>query len=360
MENNENKQDLSLFTLENILGGNTDIVPEEVEIDENEDSTDDVDTTEDDSSDDKSSNPDEGNNDDKNEDSSTDDEDESLKPFYDALNKELGIEDFKFDEVEEGIPGLMNYLKDIVHGTVDQEVESIKSMGDGLVGDLYDYLRNGGKVEEFKKTFLEPTPFSSLDIEDNENNQKAVLKAFLESQDYDKEEIADKLESYESAGILEKEAKSAQRKLIKIEEVNKQNFLKNQETAAKQREAQVQEYWTDIKNTITNSKEIGGFPIADKDKAAFYDYMSKPGKDGLTALQKLYMDKEASLRLAYAAFKDFKFENVVKKAKTETVKDVKKAITRFTDTNAKASKSSQYDIKTNNKPDFQNFVLPIH
>jgi hypothetical protein len=108
MENNENKQDLSLFTLENILGGNTDIVPEEVETNENEESTEDVDTTEEDSTEDNSSNPDEGNNDDNTEDNSTDDEDESLKPFYDALNKELGIDDFKFDEVEEGIPGLMN------------------------------------------------------------------------------------------------------------------------------------------------------------------------------------------------------------------------------------------------------------
>lgn len=356
---NENKTDFSLFTIENILSGTTDIPPvDDTEDDDVAATTDDVDTSSDsvdnatdDTDTDTVTSTDDTDDLDSNDDSS------DLKPFYEALNKELGVNEFDYDKVDEGIPGLMGYLKDVVTSSVESELENIKEMGNGLVGNLYEYLRNGGKPEEFVKTFLETPDMSKLDLAD-ESNQKAVLKAYLESQDFDKDEIDDKLESYDAAGILEKEAKSAQRKLEKIETARKEQFLAAQQQAAEQRKAQVDAYWNDIKETIDKADTIGGFPIDDKDRDAFFNYMAKPGKDGLTELQKLYNDKEQSLKLAYAAFKNFKFENVVKKAKTEAVKDVKKAITRFTDTNAKP-KGSQYDVKTN-KTNFKDFVLPIH
>lgn len=290
-----------------------------------------------------------------------------ILPFYEALNKELGIDDeIDPSKIEEGVPGILGYLKELTQNTLEAEREERRALGDGLIGELEDFLEAGGKPEDFKKTYFEQPDYSSLDISGEENvaNQKAVIKALLEADGEEAEDINDRLETYENAGILEKEAKSAVKKLDKLNEVKKTKLIEEQKLQHQERLKQIENYWNTVETSIKTSKDIGGLPLPDNKKEAFIKYLRERGKDGLTQHErKLKSDAQASMKMAYASFLDFNFDSLKNTAKTEAVKEVRKAISRFTDTTSKvANKAKNIEEKNNdkNKVSFEGFRLPFH
>jgi len=292
------------------------------------------------------------------------DETESVKSFYKLINDELGLEgDVDEEYLNAGISGIASYLKDIAASTIEQELDGIKEMGDGLMGDLYDYLKNGGKPEKFIKTFLQSPDYSDLTIEGEDNiiNQKFVIKSLLEREGYDDEDIKDKIEGYEAAGITEKEAKIAKKKLGKLDEQSKQNLIKDQEQAMAEHKKRVENYWADVVHTIKTSSEIGGLPLNEAKKPDFIKYLTQKDKEGLTPYErKTKADKHAALKMAYASFLDFKYDDIKTKAKTEATKEVKKAITKFTDTGNKIATKAKEQTKEDGKDiDFSKWQLPF-
>lgn len=289
-------------------------------------------------------------------------EETDLTGFYEALNKELGVDDFDVAFVEDGIPGLMGYLKTVVTNTIEDEVEQIKSMGDGILGDMYEYLKNGGKVEDFKQVYFDVINFKELPIEgdDNEANQKLAINEYLKELGFDEEERKDKIESYTSAGLLEKESRTAVKKLAVNQEQRQKALVENQTRAREAQETKVREYWDNVVNTINKADSIGGLPIPKNKKQDFIKYLTVRDKDGLTEYQRKTANTEESLKLALASFTGYDYASIKKEAKTEVTKDIKKTISRFTDTSAKSRSSIEVDVETNKKPDFSAFKLPIH
>lgn len=290
---------------------------------------------------------------------------EELLPFYSALNKELGIEEeLKAEDLSEGIPGLIGYLKDIVKNTIDGERAEIMEMGNGLLGDLVKFLENGGNPDQFVDTFFKQIDYSKLSVEGDENisNQRQVVEDVLRKQGEDEADIKEKLTDYENAGILEKEAKTAIKKLTKYQNQDKVTLIEQQEKARIQAEENRKLYWDNVVNTIKNSEEIGGLPINKENKDKLAKHLTERGKDGLTNYERnLKTDKDRALKFAYVDMLNFDFSTLETKAKTKATQDIKKAITRFTDTGSKiASKSKNNEEETtkNNVVDFTKFKLP--
>ncbi len=356
MENQNEEKGFSAFTLDNILNPEPIIEPNDDDTidDTNEDVI--VPPVVDEVIDDTN----------KSDDTSTDDDstdDSSLVPLVELLNKDLGIDDFKSEDFQDSVEGLTGYIKEIVTGTVQYELDTIKNMGDGLVGQLYEFLANGGEVSTFKQMFLESPDYSSITVEGDDNlaNQKLVIDEYLKSQEYDEDERKIKIEKYEASGILEDEAKSAVKRLAKQQDAQKANALKSQEDARKNRETEIKNYWENIENTIKTSKDIGGLPIPENKKQEFINHIMKRDKDGMTPYERrLKSDPLANIKAAYADFMNYEFADLKKSVKTEVVRDLKKSLSRYTDKNAKSSKSNTPDVDTSTRTDFKAFKLPIH
>ncbi len=290
-------------------------------------------------------------------------EEDSILPFYKALNEELGIEmseDVDKEYLDKGIPGLLSYLKDLTANTIEQELEEIKSLGDGIMGNLYEYLKNGGKPETFVKTYLQAPDYSEIPIEgeDNIKNQRMVVKDLLEKEGYDAEDIKDKLESFDASGILEKEAKIAIKKLNKLVEKDKQDLIKEQAVANEERNKKVAEYWDNVEHTIKTSTDIGGLPIPETKKTEFIKYLRERGKDGMTSYEReLKTDKFAPMKAAYSQFLKHDYSTIKAKAKTEATKEIKKSLSKFTDTSGKLASKAKEKVEEGNKNDFSNFKL---
>jgi len=290
------------------------------------------------------------------------DEDEVMA-FYKGFHEVAGIETPEDFKPEEGIAGIYNHLKDILVNSIEEETAEILSAGNGLVGDLYKYLADGGEPSKFVEVYLKPSEVSMLPIEgdDNEKNQDLVLTKMLELEGYEQDEIKAKIEKYTVAGIKEDEAKSAIRKLKKVEDSEKAKLLDEQSKASEAHQAKVQAQIEEVKTYIERSDEIGGLPISKDNKAKFFDYMFKVGKDGMTDMQRqTAQDKDRKLKMAYVSFLNFNLSDLKKDAKTAAVKDVKKALSRFTDTTSKAIQNGSAGDPEKEGKGYTAFKLPIH
>lgn len=357
------KQDVNFkdFSLENIFNGTFEEPIEDLIEDPKPDPVEPDPTDEPDSNEEPIEEPD------PIEDSEPVDDSEDILNFYKTFNEKFGIEGVEISEdiLNNGMDGVFDYLNDVKNTLVEQEKEEILSMGDGLLGDLYQYLSDGGDPKTFVKTFLEAPDYTEIDIagEENINNQKLVVKQLLERLGDDPEDIEERLKNYDESGILEREAKLAQKKLIKLQEQDKIKLLREQEQAKQDRIKAEETYWDNVKNSIKSAKDIAGIPLNDKQKDEFTKYLTVKDKSGLTQYQKdLQADKEIALKLAFASFSKFDFSKVKAMAKSEVTKDVKKVLSRFTDANAQTQQKSKNieENKATNKVDFSKFKLPIH
>ena len=55
---------------------------------------------------------------------------------------------------------------------------------------------------------------------------------------------------------------------------------KNKERLAEQQKQR--EFWDDINDTISNSKDFAGLTVQEKDKNKFFDYLTKTNQEGVT------------------------------------------------------------------------------
>ena len=298
---------------------------------------------------------DEKTNDDPEEDGEEENDSPDFSPFMEALHEKFGWE---FDEEtleENSLDGVVNHLSSIVKTNVESLLDEELSVGDGTLKKLHEFVKNGGDPKRFMEVYYNPINYAEINLED-ENIQERAVRDLLEKQGYDSEEINDKLDNYKDSGILEKEAKMAKKKLSFLQDKDKETLLERQKEEIKAKEKQDNEYWDEVKTTINKWDKVGDFPIADKDKNTFFDYLNKKDRDGLTAYQKDLMgDKAAAIKMAYIQFKKFNIEDVKKSVKSEVTKKVKESITKFNSSN-KSGKSKQMDEESANS--YNKFKLP--
>ena len=219
--------------------------------------------------------------DDYNQDENTEDdpgEAEQIGAFFDAFAEANGWsvdEDEKPKNVEE----LVDYIKNVV------ETNSVPEYADERIEQLDQYVKNGGKFEDFYQTQQRTMSYDNIDIED-ESNQKQVVRDYYKLQGMSDEQINRKIERYEDADMLEDEATDAVNYLKAYEEQRAQYMAQQQEAQRQAQEQQAIQFAQDLTNGINNLTNIRGISIPKEDKKALYDYITKTDADGLTAYQK--------------------------------------------------------------------------
>lgn len=221
--------------------------------------------------------------DDQNYDENTEDdpgEAEQIGAFFDAFAEANGWsvdEDEKPKNVEE----LVDYIKNVV------ETNSVPEYADERIEQLDQYVKNGGKFEDFYQTQQRTMSYDNIDIED-ESNQKQVVRDYYKLQGMSDEQINRKIERYEDADMLEDEATDAVNYLKAYEEQRAQYMAQQQEAQRQAQEQQAIQFAQDLTNGINNLTNIRGISIPKEDKKALYDYITKTDADGLTAYQKQF------------------------------------------------------------------------
>ena len=219
--------------------------------------------------------------DDQNQDENTEDdpgEAEQIGAFFDAFAEANGWS-VDEDERPKNVDELVDYIKNVV------ETNSVPEYADERIEQLDQYVKNGGKFEDFYQTQQRTMSYDNIDIED-ESNQKQVVRDYYKLQGMSDEQINRKIERYEDADMLEDEATDAVNYLKAYEEQRAQYMAQQQEAQRQAQEQQAIQFAQDLTNGINNLTNIRGISIPKEDKKALYDYITKTDADGLTAYQK--------------------------------------------------------------------------
>lgn len=124
--------------------------------------------------------------------------------LFDAVGQSLGwnMADINENDRPLTVDDLTNYLAE----TVRQN--SVPVYADERVQQLDDFIKNGGKFEDFYNVQKEAMSLDNIDMED-ETNQKAVIRELLKYGNYTDEQINKKISRYEDADMLYEESEDA-------------------------------------------------------------------------------------------------------------------------------------------------------
>jgi hypothetical protein len=85
---------------------------------------------------------------------------------------------------------------------------SVPEYADDRIRQLDEYVKHGGKFEDFYTRQSDTLSLDNIDMED-ETNQKAVIRELLKHSNYTDDQINKKISRYEDADMLYEESEDA-------------------------------------------------------------------------------------------------------------------------------------------------------
>lgn len=277
-----------------------------------------------------------GKNDDLDDNISSDDvESNVVVSFFDTLSEQLGWEDIDEEEKPKTPEDLIDYFKEVI------EENSTPKYSSEEVEKLDEFVRNGGNLKDYFSIDAD-IDLTDIEVEDNEINQKIVVKELLKEKGYSAKSIEKKLTKYEEAGILEDEAIDALEELREIKDKKKEQLLVNQQKQAEEAQRQQQEFFENVVTEIKGMNSIYGVEVPEKDKRALLEYIFKADANGVTRYQKDYAKSLKNLiTSAYFTMKgDSLIDIAKKKGKRDAIDTFKSSLTKNKGISTKSKKQT--------------------
>lgn len=278
---------------------------------------------------------DDSTDDDLNDNTPDDNEADIIVNFFDSLSEKLGWDDVEENEKPKTAEDLIEYFKEVI------EENSTPQYASEEVEKLDAFVHNGGNLRDYFNIDAE-IDLDNISIEDDEANQKLVLKEFLKEKGFNKNQIEKKLNKYEDAGLLEDEAEDALEALREIKNARKEELLANQEKRAREAQKQQQEFFTNVVAEIKSMDSIYGIDIPEKDKRSLLEYIFKPDSDGRTRYQKDYA--KSLKNLITSAYFTMKGDTLIDIAKKKGKKDALDNFKNSLNKNSGVTKRSKRQI----------------
>lgn len=229
--------------------------------------------------------------------------------FFDALGASLG---WNMDEIDEKsrpltVDQLTEYMRDVV------TENSVPQYADERIQALDEYVKNGGKFEDFYQRQQEALTLDNIDLED-ENNQKAVVRELMKRSGYTDEQISKKISRYEDSDMLYEESEDALDRLKQLRQAEVEEATRQQEEMARKQEEQSRAFFDTVTNDINSLTSIRGISIPKEDRKALFDYIFKVDQNGQSQYTKDF-NKNLSKNLIESAYFTMKGDALVSSAK---------------------------------------------
>ena len=248
-------------------------------------------------------------------------------------------------EYEDTSEGLADMTKDVASKMADDRIDEVLEAFP-LVKKHLDYVLSGGQSENFMQAHDPNLDYNQIELaQDDVRSQKAILSDYFKQKGHDKDFIQEMLGDYEDSGKLHSKADQARQALGKVQAQKKEQMLSDQKGMVQKQQAEQQEFWNDVSNTIQESKEFKGLQVPEKEKAKFFNYLSKPvSNEGHTQrdIDHSESDMEVKLAIDYLMYKGFNLQDIIKtKAKTQATQSLRQKISKNEDTVKSARKKSR-------------------
>lgn len=232
--------------------------------------------------------------------------------LFDAIGESFGwnMDDVKEEDRPLTVDDLTHYMREVV------QQNSVPRYADDRIQQLDEYVKNGGKFEDFYGKQQQSLSYDNIDMED-EDNQKAVVSELLRYSGYTDDQIKNKISRYEDADMLEEESADALDRLKQIKQHELEVAQQQQAAYLQQQEEQSKQFYNDCMNQIKSLSSIRGVQIPKEDRAKLADYIFNVDQDGVSKFQKDYNNQENFinnlLTTAYITMKGDSFISTAKR-----------------------------------------------
>lgn len=233
--------------------------------------------------------------------------------LFDAIGESFGwnMDDVKEEDRPLTVDDLTHYMREVV------KQNSTPRYADERIQQLDEYVKNGGKFEDFYGKQQQALSYDDMDMED-ENNQKAVVSELLRYNGYTDEQIKNKISRYEDADMLEDESADAIEHLKLIKQQELEYAQQQQQLYLQQQEEQSRQFYSDCMNQIQNLSTIRGVQIPKEDRAKLADYIFNVDQNGVSKFQRDYNNRENFINnLLTTAYMTMKGDSFVSTAKRD-------------------------------------------
>lgn len=248
--------------------------------------------------------------------------------LFDAIGQSLGWNMNDIDEKDR--PLTVDALTDYF-GKVIKE-NSVPEYADERIQRLDEYVKNGGKFEDFYSKQQESMSLDNIDMED-EVNQKAVIRELLKHNNYSDEQINKKISRYEDADMLYEESEDALDRLKQIRQHEIEEATRQQEELARQQEEQSKAFFESVTKDINSLTDIRGIAIPKEDRKALFDYIFKVDQSGMSQYQKDF-NENLSKNLIESAYFTMKADALIsgaeKKGESSAAEKLRKMLRHTT------------------------------
>ena len=232
--------------------------------------------------------------------------------LFDAIGESFGwnMDDIKEEDRPLTVDDLTHYMREVV------QQNSVPQYADERIQQLDEYVKNGGKFEDFYGKQQQSLSYDNMDMED-EDNQKAVVSELLRYSGYTDDQIKNKISRYEDADMLEEESADALDRLKQIKQHELEMAQQKQAEYLQQQEEQSKQFYNDCMNQIKSLSSIRGVQIPKEDRAKLADYIFNVDQDGVSKFQRDYNNKDNFinnlLTTAYITMKGDSFVSTAKR-----------------------------------------------
>lgn len=234
---------------------------------------------------------------------------QQVSALFDAVGESLGwnMADINEEDRPLTVDNLTKYLGKVV------EQNSIPSYADDRIQQLDEYVKNGGKFEDFYQIQQQSLSLDGIDIE-NEDNQIAVIKDLLKHSGYSNEQIDNKISRYQDADMLYEESQDALERLKTIRKDELERNAQQQKQIEEQQRVQQEEFFNSVTTDINNLDSIRGIAVPKEDRKALYDYIFKVDQNGMSQYQKDF-NQNLSKNLIESAYLTMNGDTLISGAK---------------------------------------------
>ena len=232
--------------------------------------------------------------------------------LFDAIGESFGwnMDDVKEEDRPLTVDDLTHYMREVV------QQNSVPQYADERIQQLDEYVKNGGKFEDFYGKQQQSLSYDNMDMED-EDNQKAIVSELLRYSGYTDDQIKNKISRYEDADMLEEESADALDRLKQIKQHELEMAQQQQAAYLQQQEEQSKQFYNDCMNQIKSLSSIRGVQIPKEDRAKLADYIFNVDQNGISKFQRDYNNQENFinnlLTTAYITMKGDSFVSTAKR-----------------------------------------------
>ena len=233
--------------------------------------------------------------------------------LFDAIGESFGwnMDDIKEEDRPLTVDDLTHYMREVV------QQNSVPQYADERIQQLDEYVKNGGKFEDFYDKQQQSISYDNIDMED-EDNQKAVVSELLRYNGYTDDQIKNKISRYEDADMLEEESADALDMLKQIKQHELEMAQQQQAAYLQQQEEQSKQFYDDCMNQIKSLSSIRGVQIPKEDRAKLADYIFNVDQDGISKFQRDYNNKDNFINnLITTAYITMKGDSFISTAKRD-------------------------------------------